>query len=308
MESGKISTKSMLLDWPEELVGENEKFKRWFQPYSNICLDFHGDPINADLVVFSDGNHHMALRDCLDQFARLQTTLPGIFYATTPPGPIVAMLKAGGLRMGNLVFSLTPHVVISPPEILDDLVHSNLLSSHVPFVRNQGSVLLVRRGNPRRVFSVSDLGRDDVRLFLSNPDTEKVSFTAYRDTLMTLASGEYGPAFLDEKIRQGRVLFGQRIHHREAPQALAEDAADVAMVFYHLALRYIRIFPDLFEMVPLGGDVEKPLPLPGNVICTTHMGIVGDGGAWGQNFLAFLGSAQAMEIYRHHGLLPEVTV
>lgn len=306
MRSEITANTSIFLDWPEEQAGGNDLYARWSQPCSNICLDFHGDPVRAQLVVFSDGNHHMALRDCLDLFARQNNALSGIFYATTPPGPIVNMFKTGGLRMGNLVVSVTPHVFISPPEILDSLVQSKHLSGHIPFVRNQGNVLLVRKGNPKRVLGVSDLGRDNIRLFLSNPDTEKASYTAYRDTLKALTSEQYGPTFLDDKIKQDQVLFGQRIHHREAPQALADGAADVAMVFYHLALRYTRIFPDLFEMVALGGDVENPLPLQGNVICKTNMGVVGDGGPWGQKLVAFLGSGRAMEVYQYHGLLPSI--
>ena len=96
------------LDWPEEQVGVDAKYFRWAQPGSNICLDFHGDPVQAQLVVFSDGNHHMALRDCLDLFLGQNKGLSGIFYATTPPGPIVNMLRTGGLQMGNLIISVFP--------------------------------------------------------------------------------------------------------------------------------------------------------------------------------------------------------
>jgi hypothetical protein len=35
---------------------------------SNICLDFHGDLQRAQLVVFSDGNHHLALEQSLHEF------------------------------------------------------------------------------------------------------------------------------------------------------------------------------------------------------------------------------------------------
>ena len=58
------------IDWPEEQTGEDNPFPHWFQPGSNICLDFHGDPANAELVVLSDGNHHMALKDCLENFLK----------------------------------------------------------------------------------------------------------------------------------------------------------------------------------------------------------------------------------------------
>jgi hypothetical protein len=287
------------LDWPEERAGRDFGRPAWSQAGSNLCLDFHGDPARAELTVFSDGNHHMALMESLDHFSSRNGGIP-IFYATTPPGPIVRMLKNDGLQMGNLVISATPHVFISPPGILDSLVLEGFLSAHEPLVTNQGNVLLVRKGNPKGLGGVSGLARPGVGLFLSNPETEKASYTAYYETLKAL-----GPeGFPEDKIARGEVVFGQRIHHREAPQAVAEGSADAAMLFYHLALRFIRIFPDLFDLVPLGGTMDKPEPRPGNVVGVTHMGLVGDGGRWGRELLDFLASPEAMEIYRRHGLLP----
>ena len=35
---------------------------------SNLSLDCHGDASRAQLAVFSDGNHHMALAECLRAF------------------------------------------------------------------------------------------------------------------------------------------------------------------------------------------------------------------------------------------------
>ncbi|MEW6669274.1 MAG: substrate-binding domain-containing protein [Thermodesulfobacteriota bacterium] len=293
------------LEWPEEQAGENSRFLRWVHPGSNICLDFHGDPSKAQLVVFSDGNHHMALRDCLDLFLQRNIGLSQVFYATTPPGPLVDMLRNGGLKMGNLVLRVSPHVFISPPEVLDRLVADGFMAGHIPFVRNRGNVLLVKKGNPKRIHGVSDVMRGDVRLFLSNPETEKASFTAYYNTLKALASGlNANQDFPDGKIAQGQVLFGSRIHHREAPQAVADDRADVAVVYYHLALRYVRIFPSLFELVPLGGTASHPQPVAGNSIGLTHAGLVGDGGEWGAAFTRFLSTRAVGEIYAHHGLLP----
>jgi len=293
------------LDWPEEQTGENPHCFRWNQPGSNICLDFHGDPANAELVVFSDGNHHMALQECLDQFLKNNEELSGIFYATTPPNPIVNLLRTGGLQLGNLIIRVSPHVFISPPEILDKLVADGFMSGSIPFLRNQGNVLLVKKDNPKRILDVSDLRRGDVRLFLSNPDTEKASFSAYFDTLKAMASEQDANLnFPDDKIGQGQVLFGKCIHHREAPQAVADGRADAAVVYYHLALRYIRIFPSLFEIIPLGGTVSDPKPVPGNIISFTNAGIVGNGGAWGKKFIQFLSSDIASEIYSYHGLIP----
>ena len=294
--------KRKYLDWPRETAGRGDDCFVWSHQESNLCLDFHGDPVKAELVVLSDGNHHMALQESLAAFARDNDDLP-IFYATTPPAPIVNMLRTGCLRMGNLELSATPNVFISPPDILAPLVEDGLLSSQTPFMRNQANVLLVRKGNPKGIAAVSDVLRDDVRLFMSNAETEKASHTAYCDTLDNLLGDACPKGALDAKHAQGQLFYGDRIHHREAPQAVYDGSADVAVVFYHLALRYVRIFSDHFELIPLGGTAEAPDPHPGNVVSETSIGLAGDGGQWGRTLIDHFLSQAVADIYRRHGLV-----
>lgn len=40
-----------MLDWPREWARERSEAPVWYEPGSNICLDFHGDPVAAGLVV-----------------------------------------------------------------------------------------------------------------------------------------------------------------------------------------------------------------------------------------------------------------
>ena len=42
------------------------------------------DPVGAQLAVFSDGNHHMALAECIEIFVRRSPGLHDVFYTTTP--------------------------------------------------------------------------------------------------------------------------------------------------------------------------------------------------------------------------------
>lgn len=290
------------LDWPEERPGGGGSPSRWFQPGSNLCLDLHGDPAAAPLVVFSDGNHHMALAEALDLFLRQNAGLSGIFYATLPPGPLVNMLKTGGLQMGNLFIGVAPHLFISPPQVLDHLVAEGYMQSHRPFMRTRGSVLLVKKGNPKNIRGVGDLVHKQLRLFLSNPETEAVSHRGYADTLMALAVSEgIAPTLLTDGTGM-KTVYGERIHHREAPQALADGRADAAIVYYHLALRYTRIFPARFDIVPLGGTALDPAPGPENTVSKTHAGLVGEGGRWGAKCLRFLSSDAVTRLYGYHGL------
>ncbi|MHB8454062.1 MAG: molybdate ABC transporter substrate-binding protein [Acidiferrobacterales bacterium] len=295
------------LSWPPEtaVTGPGKAFG-WSQPDSNICLDFHGDPIRARLAVFSDGNHHMALQECLQRFLARNEAVRDVFYVTTPPAVLIDAMRHGGVNIGNLHVSVVPQVCISPPAVLDQIVAQGRMATHQPFMRSRGNVLLVLRNNPKGIRGVRDLARSDVRLFLSNPQTEKASNQVYVESLNALARNS-GVAldFLGAApgtAGAARVCFGECIHHREAPQALADERADAAIVYYHLALRYTRIFPDMFEIVPLGGQVHNPQPLPGNQISVFHIGLVGRGGDWGAQLHEFLMGAEATGIYQRHGL------
>ena len=283
------------LPWPLEAANPfRDGQPRWFHPRSNICLDFHGDPVNAGLVVFSDGNHHMALEVSLQEFRKRHPDIKDIFYATTPPGVLVNYLKAGQMSLGNLTLSRLPDVFISPPNILQTLQQNGFANSHQAFMRSRGNVLLVLKGNPKQIQGIADLFREDVRVFISNPQTEKASYDVYSETIGLMSQGKS----LDPK----RTQFGELIHHREAPQCLYDGHADVALIYYHLALRYTRIFPDLFDFIPLGGSRENPLPDSNNVTTTYHIGLINETNPFAQTFMDFMQGDEVTKIYQQHGL------
>ena len=293
------------LNWPDETAGTTDGGDaRLVQPGSNVCLDFHGDPRRARLVVFSDGNHHMALREVLAAFLAENSAVEDVFYTTTPPRVALQLLCAGHLDIGNLRLTVKPHVMIGPPPVLDQAVAGGHMVAYRPLMRSRGAALLVRKGNPKRIFGATDLLRDDVRLFMSNPLTERVSYEAYLGALHRLATVEgVTLGFLEHAPGQpdpGKLIYGGSIHHREAPQALADNRADVAVVFYHLALRYQRIFPELFDFVQPAAWTQDGEREIGRADC----GLVGDGGAWGNALLDFFATETVMQIYRAHGLEP----
>jgi len=292
------------LDWPLEATCPSQPDQRWTQPFSNICLDFHGDPIRAGLVVFSDGNHHMALEACLQAFRQQHPEVIDVFYATTPPSVIVNLIKNGQLILGNLTLSRQPNVFISPPGIMNKLVNDGYVASHQSFMQSRGNVLLVRKDNPKNIQGIADLLRDDVRMFISNPVTEKASYDVYEQTLLGLAqeSGIDQQGINDLLCgASGRLVHGQRIHHREAPQCLFEDRADVAIIYYHLALRFTRIFPKIFDLIPLAG-IKDDVPSENNIRTSYHIGLISDGGKWGKKFLEFMFSDTVTQLYAEHGL------
>lgn len=99
-----------------------------------------------------------------------------------------------------------------------------------------------------------------------------------------------------------RTVHSAVIHHREIPQLLADDQADAAIVYYHLALRYTRVFAGVFAIVTLAPLWDEPGFTPANRVTVYHIGRIGDGGAWGAPLIDFMNGDEAASIYRHHGL------
>ena len=287
----------MQLDWPSENVINPELARnRWFHPSSNFCLDFHGDPGASELRIFSDGNHHMALEESLESF-RSSNRLSSVFYCTTPPKVYLDWMQSRTIEIGNLRLSVTPDIVIGPDDIMEKLATENKVCRTAVFAQSRGNSFLVRRNNPKGVWEVSDLLRENVRLFLSNPLTEGASHTVYRQTLEGCAAkdGLESNAIGDLLECSDKVLFGHLIHHREAPQAVADGSADVAIVYDHLALRYTRIFPEIFDRIPL--------PIGEHNITTRYaVGLVDETFQLACNAFEFFLSDETKSIYRNHGL------
>ena len=288
----------MQLDWPpENALDPDLAYSRWFHPTSNYCLDFHGDPTAADLRVFSDGNHHMALEDTLESF-RKSFNLTSIFYCTTPPKVYLDWMQSAAIEIGNLRLSVVPDIVIGPDDIMDKLLSQNKVARNQVFAQSRGNSFLVQKNNPKKIHSIRDLLRDDVRLFISNPVTESASHSVYRQTLEGIAAIQ-GIAVnsIGDLLASDQVMFGELIHHREAPQSVANADADVAIVYDHLALRYCRIFPELFDRIPLPANEC-------NVTTKYKIGLVDENSQVACDAFDYFFSEKTASIYLHHGLLP----
>jgi ABC-type molybdate transport system substrate-binding protein len=294
------------LTWPPEAAQYPDDSVRAFAARgSNLVLDFHGDPATAGLAVFSDGNHHMALEASVRAFLAANPDAVDVFYTTTPPAPLVDALKGNGLVIGNLRITRKPDVFIGPDNILDGLVEANFITRHVPFAESRGNVILVRKGNPKSIASVSDLLSDDVTVACSNPVTEKASYSVYAEAARGLAQedGADGDALVTKLSTAGpKTVHSQIIHHREVPELIGTGHADAAIIYYHLALRYTRIFPALFELVAIGGVLSGESS-PMNPTTRYHIGLVADGGKWGEHFISFMQSNTVQRLYEEHGLL-----
>ncbi len=286
----------VLLDWPLDIEPTTPDLS---EPTSNRIFDLHArvsDCDNTNIVLSTAGNYHMALRDLwYDQFLPSNEDLVGNWYYTTSPPISPEQIQNKTLTFGNVRLECLPSVAVGPAGLMQTLKKLDVIVGEpVPVIRNYGNVILVKKGNPKKINSIWDLGRADIKVVTSNPDSEKGSFTNYSESIYNIAANDpYPPSnwtaeklynvifnntlpvkddglnkFNDKSRYSQKWLSGKRIHHREVPWSVAYGQADAGLMFYHLGLYMVRTFPDLFEIVPLGGTVDDPQPVDGNKIAT----------------------------------------
>lgn len=282
--SPKIVSPDTLLDWPGDYPDITPYLT---EPTSNRLSDLHGEVGRCDIVLSTAGNYHMALREMWQDYLKQNAKALGIktWYYTTSPPVSPPQIQNKTLVFGNLKLNCIPQVAVGPKKLMKKLKKLDLNDGEpVKVIKNYGNVILVKKGNPKNIKSVWDLGRPDVTLVTPNPKMESGSFGNFSGSIYNIAKNDPNPpeGMTAEKLfnsifntsqnncgtanNQCRWVAGKRIMHREQPWAVHSGNADAGFIFYHLALYFTRTFPDKFEIVSLGGTAAKPEPVKGNKV------------------------------------------
>ncbi len=272
----KIVSIDSLLDWPQDFVKTKPNLT---EPTANRLNDLHGQIDRCDIVLSTAGNYHMALRELWQIFLKNNAKTLEIktwFYTTSPPiSP--SQTKSNSVQFGNLNLNCRPQVAVGPGKLMKKLIKLGVTEGKpMPIVKNWGNVILVKKGNPKGIKTVWDLAKKDVVLVTPNPKMEGGSFGNFSGTIYNIAKQDKYPpkGMTAEKLFEGifsgkhtgKWVTGKRIMHREIPWAINAGKADAGVIFYHLALYFKRTFPDTFDIIALGGTVDKPQPFVGNKI------------------------------------------
>lgn len=208
-----------------------EKGREFIIPEANIVSDMHGNPTNANFVIYSFGHYYFLLGEFVREFMDLHPETKGrVYYQTMPYGVIQDQLENGGtLTMGNLTITVKPDVFMGGMAALEDMTEEGLLvGPPVPYMTTRLGIM-VQKGNPKNIRSWSDLARPGVRLYIPNPET---SGTAQRGVeAMTKEGGEE----LVDKIYEDKVESGEntiiQLHHRQTPIGLMKDEIDAGLTW-----------------------------------------------------------------------------
>jgi hypothetical protein len=147
-------------------------------------------------------------------------------------------------------------------------------------------VILVKAGNPKHIKTVWDLGKLGVRVVTPNPQLEPGAYENYLEAIYNIAHADKNPpsGWTAEKLinvifngKSGdadKWLAGYHIHHRDEPWSVAYGKADAAVILYHLGRYTKESFPGLLDIVPLGGTVDSPQPLPGTKVGVRYVAAI----------------------------------
>lgn len=260
--------------------------------------DVHGDPMNAKLVLFVGGNQFMVMPKLIAAFTEQNPTLAhAIFYETLPPGILAKQMEHGGtITFGNLTYTVKPDVYEAGKRRMQEMEKNGSVvrNSTVCYVKNDLTIM-VPKGNPKGIRSLTDLGKPGVRVSMPNPNWEGIArqiISAYRK-----AGGEaLVNTIMQTKKDKGETLL-THIHHRQTPLYLMTDKADAGVTWRSEAQFQERIGNPI-------GHVD--IPADQNSTAIYGAGLVQNAphAEAARAWLQFMQSDQAKRIYQDYGFQP----
>ena len=259
--------------------------------------DFHGDPQNPLLSLYVGGNYFFAMAPLVAAFEQRYPEYRGrLYWETIPPGLLVRQMKAGGtITVGNMTWTVKPDVYLAGLNAVKGHVADGLLQGPaVPYVTNVLEIM-VPKGNPAHVTGLADLGRDDIKLAMPNPEFEGIA----RQIQASLAKA--GGQALADKVYKAKVADGSaqltHIHHRQTPLWLMQGKAQ-AGVTWQSEVRFQEQAGHPIEGVAIpeaqnttaiyGGAIVKGAPHPKAA----------------QRWLDFIRSPEGLAIFGRYGFKP----
>jgi hypothetical protein len=247
---------------------------RSFSGHTNTVLDVVGR-IGAppSLVIFSEGNHLMALlsEEIVGAFPAWAGAQPkysdlkldNVVVVTLPQPIVVQMVRTGEIALGSLTLEasrasgLYPDIVMGGPAPLRELRKLGVLEAQARyFSKNRGRALLVRKGNPLGIHGLADVARVGARVAQAD-SVEAGARAGNRAAIEALIGKLAADEFFAKEVEHFPGRLG--ITHRDVPEMLARGYADVGLTQYHLISYWARTFPNHFELVPIAGAERFPV-------------------------------------------------
>ena len=257
----------------------------------------HAD--TADLLLFMAGNQFMVMEMLLAEFQKQFPEVKKIFYETLPPGLELKQILAGGAAFSGKVLTVYPDIYTSvnltAMQTLENTGH--IKNGGYQLYLHNRLTLMVPEGNPAGIASVSDLGRDEVRISQPDPHNEDIGFhimDMYRQ-----AGGEpLVHRIMEEKRAEGTTIF-TIVHHRETPLRIAKKTVDVGPV-WATESTHAKSAGLAFDAIDPGEEFDQRNKI-NYYVCRLIKAPHPDNA---QKFMQYVCSPTAQNIYKEFGFLP----
>ena len=263
--------------------------------------DLHNVSIvdSADLVLFMAGNQFMVMEELLGDFQEQYPEVEKIYYETLPPGLELKQILAGGAVFGDKILNVFPDVYASVDiEAMECLEQAGFISKggYFLYLHNR-LVLMVAKGNPMQISSISDLGREEVRI--SQPNREYEDIARYITEMYCQAGGQgLVNRIMEVKRAEGTTIL-TIVHHRETPLRLMKKTVDVGPVWVTEIVHAKENGLAVEEVEP--GEKLDQRDKVNYYICQLKNASHPENA---EKFLQFIASARAQAIYADHGFVP----
>jgi ABC-type molybdate transport system substrate-binding protein len=268
---------------------------------SDRADDLHNLEIadSADLVLFMAGNQFMAMDELIAEFQQEYPNVKNIFYETLPPGLELKQILSDGAVYKNDIINVSPDIYTSVNQKgLGVLENSGYISNgeyHL-YLHNR-LTLMVPDGNPAVVTSVSDLGRDDVRVSQPDPASEDIAFHIM-DMYRQAGGDKLVRRIMEEKRAEGTAIY-TIVHHRETPLRISKKTVDAGPV-WATEVMHAQKSGLAFEVVEPGEDLDQREHI--NYYVCKLLNAPHPQNA--QKFINFILSSPAQQIYQKYGFVP----
>jgi ABC-type molybdate transport system substrate-binding protein len=253
----------------------------------------------ADLVLFMAGNQFMAMDELITGFQLEYPDVKNIFYETLPPGLELKQILSGAALYKNEILNVSPDIYTSVNQKgMGVLKNSGYISNgeyHL-YLHNR-LTLMVPEGNPAGVTTVSDLGRDAVRVSQPDPANEDIAFHIM-DMYRQAGGDKLVQRIMEEKRAEGTTIH-TIVHHRETPLRITKKTVDAGPVWATEVI-HAQNSGLTFEVVEPGEDLDQREHI-NYYICQLSNAPHPQNA---QKFINFILSSPAQQIYKKYGFVP----
>ncbi|HEX9504051.1 MAG TPA: substrate-binding domain-containing protein [Patescibacteria group bacterium] len=253
--------------------------------------DLYGDINDPQLVVFFAGNQFMCIDELIEAFKKEHPQYQRIFAETLPPGILARQIEGGSITIGNMRITLKPDVYTAGKGRIDQTMP--YLSQTETYAYNRLAIM-VQKGNPKNVRGLRDLGRDDIRVSMPNPEWEGIG-RRIEEAYVKAGGEELKNDIMVKKVKDSSTYLTQ-IHHRQTPMRILYDQSDAAPVWYTEAFYQ--------QMIQHPVDIVE-IPESENISASYVAGLMKKPPhpQAAKDFMDFLVSTTAKGIYRKYGFV-----